>query len=80
MHPTCKNQEETFHNTPMTKTMTKTIEEILAPKPEARLRIYAYSIDAPESDPNVVSTADMTRIRCRWALASMFRSILTPSV
>jgi hypothetical protein len=25
--------------------MTKTIEEILAPKPEARLRIYAYSID-----------------------------------
>ena len=25
--------------------MTKPIEEILAPKPEARLRIYAYSID-----------------------------------
>lgn len=25
--------------------MTKTIDEILAPKPEARLRIYAYSID-----------------------------------
>jgi hypothetical protein len=25
--------------------MTKTIEEILAPKPEARLRIYAYSIN-----------------------------------
>src|SRR5437762_6840207 len=25
--------------------MTKTIEEILAPKPEARPRIYAYSID-----------------------------------
>lgn len=25
--------------------MTKTIEEILAPKPETRLRIYAYSID-----------------------------------
>ena len=25
--------------------MNKTIEEILAPKPEARLRIYAYSID-----------------------------------
>jgi hypothetical protein len=25
--------------------MSKTIEEILAPKPEARLRIYAYSID-----------------------------------
>ena len=25
--------------------MTKTIEEILAPKPEARLRVYAYSID-----------------------------------
>jgi len=24
--------------------MTKTIEEILAPKPETRLRIYAYSI------------------------------------
>jgi hypothetical protein len=28
-----------------TVTMTKTIEEILAPKPEARPRIYAYSID-----------------------------------
>ncbi len=27
--------------------MTKPIEEILAPKPEARLRIYAYSIDDP---------------------------------
>ena len=26
-------------------TMSKTIEEILAPKPEARPRIYAYSID-----------------------------------
>lgn len=25
--------------------MSKTIEEILAPKPEARARIYAYSID-----------------------------------
>ena len=25
--------------------MSKTIEEILAPKSEARLRIYAYSID-----------------------------------
>ena len=25
--------------------MTKTIEEILAPKPEARPRIYAYTID-----------------------------------
>ncbi len=25
--------------------MNKTIEEILAPKPEARPRIYAYSID-----------------------------------
>ena len=28
-----------------TTTMSKTIEEILAPKPEARPRIYAYSID-----------------------------------
>ena len=28
-----------------TVTMSKTIEEILAPKPEARPRIYAYSID-----------------------------------
>jgi hypothetical protein len=26
-------------------TMTKTIDEILAPRPEARPRIYAYSID-----------------------------------
>ena len=26
-------------------TMSKTIEEILAPRPEARPRIYAYSID-----------------------------------
>lgn len=25
--------------------MSKTIEEILAPKPEARPRLYAYSID-----------------------------------
>lgn len=25
--------------------MTKTIEEILAPKPDARPRIYAYAID-----------------------------------
>lgn len=25
--------------------MTKTLDEILASKPEARLRIYAYSID-----------------------------------
>ena len=25
--------------------MSKTIEELLAPKPEARPRIYAYSID-----------------------------------
>jgi hypothetical protein len=25
--------------------MSKSIEEILAPKPEVRLRIYAYSID-----------------------------------
>ena len=25
--------------------MSKTIEEILAPKPEAQLRVYAYSID-----------------------------------
>ena len=25
--------------------MSKTIEQILAPKPEARPRIYAYSID-----------------------------------
>ena len=27
--------------------MTKSIEEILLPKPEARPRIYAYSIDDP---------------------------------
>ena len=27
--------------------MSKTIEEILAPKPEARPRLYAYSIDDP---------------------------------
>jgi hypothetical protein len=25
--------------------MTKTIEEILTPKPEVQLRVYAYSID-----------------------------------
>jgi hypothetical protein len=29
-------------------TMSKTIEEIVAPKAEARPRIYAYSIDARE--------------------------------
>jgi hypothetical protein len=27
--------------------MSKTIEEILVPKPEVRPRIYAYSIDDP---------------------------------
>ena len=39
--------------------MNKTIEEILAPKPEARPRIYAYSIadkahaKAPTARPNL---------------------------
>ena len=32
---------------PMKRTMTKTVDEILAPKPEVRPRIYAYSIDDP---------------------------------
>src|ERR1700742_2291402 len=33
-------------NIPLTKTaMSKSIDEILAPKPEVRPRIYAYSID-----------------------------------
>ena len=30
--------------------MAKPIEEILVPRPEARLRIYAYSIDDPAHD------------------------------
>jgi hypothetical protein len=35
--------------------MSKTIEEILAPKPEARPRIYAYSI-----------ATRRTRVSSRW--------------
>jgi hypothetical protein len=40
--------------------MTKTIEEILAPKPEARLRIYAYSID-DEAHQGLLKVGQTTR-------------------
>jgi len=41
-------------------TMSKTIEEILAPKPEARPRIYAYSI-ADESHAGLLKVGQTTR-------------------
>lgn len=40
--------------------MTKTIEEILAPKPEARLRIYAYAI-ADEAHTGLLKIGQTTR-------------------
>jgi hypothetical protein len=40
--------------------MTKTIAEILAPKPEARLRIYAYSID-DEAHKGLLKVGQTTR-------------------
>ena len=40
--------------------MTKTIEEILAPKPEARPRIYAYSID-DEAHTGLLKVGQTTR-------------------
>lgn len=40
--------------------MSKTIEEILAPKPEARLRIYAYSI-ADEAHEGLLKVGQTTR-------------------
>src|SRR3954452_15643126 len=40
--------------------MAKTIEEILPPKPEARLRLYAYSIDAP-SHEGLIKVGQTTR-------------------
>ena len=40
--------------------MTKTIEEILAPKPEARPRIYAYSID-DEAHEGLLKVGQTTR-------------------
>ena len=44
----------------LTTTMSKTIEEILAPKPEARLRIYAYSID-DEAHEGLLKVGQTTR-------------------
>jgi hypothetical protein len=44
----------------MTATMSKTIEEILAPKPEARPRIYAYSI-ADEAHNGLLKVGQTTR-------------------
>ncbi len=41
-------------------TMSKTIEEILAPKPEARPRIYAYSID-DEAHEGLLKVGQTTR-------------------
>ncbi|CAN1208963.1 DEAD/DEAH box helicase family protein [Tumidithrix helvetica PCC 7403] len=40
--------------------MTKTIEEILTPKPEARLRVYAYSID-DEAHQGLLKVGQTTR-------------------
>lgn len=40
--------------------MNKTIEEILSPKPEARLRIYAYSID-DEAHKGLLKVGQTTR-------------------
>jgi len=40
--------------------MTKTIEEIFAPKPEARLRVYAYSID-DEAHRGLLKVGQTTR-------------------
>src|SRR6266567_5961511 len=40
--------------------MSKTIEEILAPKPEARPRIYAYSI-ADETHKGLLKVGQTTR-------------------
>ncbi|WP_369021755.1 DEAD/DEAH box helicase family protein [Paenarthrobacter ureafaciens] len=40
--------------------MPKPIEEILAPKPKARLRIYAYTIDAPSHD-GLIKVGQTTR-------------------
>jgi hypothetical protein len=40
--------------------MTKTIEEILAPKPKARLRIYAYSI-ADKAHKGLLKIGQTTR-------------------
>ena len=42
------------------RTMSKTIEEILAPKPEARPRIYAYSI-ADEAHEGLLKVGQTTR-------------------
>ncbi len=40
---------------PTKRMMSKTIEEILAPKPEVRLRVYAYAISETECGAIVVS-------------------------
>ncbi len=40
--------------------MTKTIDEILAPKPEARPRIYAYSI-ADDAHAGLLKVGQSTR-------------------
>ncbi|WP_193746855.1 GIY-YIG nuclease family protein, partial [Dietzia sp. UCD-THP] len=40
--------------------MTKTIAEILAPKPDARLKIYAYTIDSP-SHIGLIKVGQTTR-------------------
>jgi hypothetical protein len=40
--------------------MSKSIEEILAPKPEARPRIYAYSID-DEAHAGLLKVGQTTR-------------------
>ena len=41
--------------------MTKTIEEILAPKPEARLRIYAYSDRPPPPTQGLIKVGQTTQ-------------------
>jgi len=41
--------------------MSKTIEEILVPKPEARPRIYAYSID-DQAHAGLLKVGQTTRV------------------
>jgi hypothetical protein len=57
--------------------MTKTIEEILEPKPEVRLRVYAYSID-DEAHQGLLKVGQTTRdVKQRIAeqLTAVFTSI-----
>src|SRR5207237_3545201 len=57
----------------MTVTMSKqTIEEILAPKPEARPRIYAYSID-DKAHAGLLKVGQTTR-DVKWLVTEQVRT------